>query len=83
MLSRGKGKLEGTNSNTAYYSGGALYSEYSIVSVEGDGKFNSSLSSRGHISFTNNLANVSGGASVSSSSVNLEGDISFVNNTAY
>ena len=44
---------------------------------------NSSLSSRGHISFTNNLANISGGGFVSfNSSVNLEGGSSFVSNTA-
>ena len=43
---------------------------------------NSSLSSRGHISFTNNLAEESGGGLLSyNSSVKLEGNSSYTNNT--
>ena len=45
---------------------------------------NSRLSSRGHISFTNNLANESGGGLLSyNSNVKLEGNSSYINNTAY
>ena len=45
---------------------------------------NSSLSSRGHITFINNLANDSGGALIASfnSNVRLEGDGMFINNSA-
>ena len=45
---------------------------------------NSRLSSRGHISFTNNHANESGGGLLSyNSNVKLEGNSSYINNTAY
>ena len=66
--------LIGNNSfagNWAYRDGGGINMQYT------------SLNSRGHINFTSNLGHVGGGLLSVNSSVKLEGNISFVTNTAY
>ena len=83
--------------NSATFGGGVAISCGGGLSFSGSNTFvgnwahegggmnvhNSSLSSRGHISFTNNLANDYGGGLLSfNSSVKVEGDGRFINNSA-
>ena len=84
--------------NSALYGGGIVIAYGGDLTLDGSSTFagnkahqggginvqNSSLSSRGHINFTNNLADDSGGGLLSiNSSVKLKGVSSYVSNTAY
>ena len=83
--------------NTANYAGGGLHSEYSHVSVEGDGRYinNSAmfvggvaigqgggLTLDGSITFAWNKAHQGGGIDVQNSSLSSRNNISFTNNLA-